>query len=148
MRLTAEEEVAHLTQNVRHNRVTQLSESPTGHEEGATASDLNQQVLVRVAVIYKVAARSVNLKGTFQRALKEAMGLLYPALHDDLFRLGHFSHDSRMGLAISKSKTMLMMIDRFATIQRSDVTKYETVHKKNNDSTKQSVERQEYQKLN
>lgn len=73
-RREAEEELAQLIRKSRSTkeRARRPSETPSGQEGELTAVDLHQRVKVGVEVIEKVAIKSSNLKGTFQRALKEA----------------------------------------------------------------------------
>ncbi|XP_049870366.1 uncharacterized protein LOC126369845 [Pectinophora gossypiella] len=68
----AAEEIAEFAKRTLQARVTRLSESSSGCENEAPHQDINQQVLGALEVVEKVASKSGNLKGTSERALRDA----------------------------------------------------------------------------
>lgn len=80
LELDAEEEVVRLLQKSKATAGKKLlSESSSSQAGEMTAGDLQERVKEGVEIIQKVAARSGNLKGTFQRALKDAAAFIKEA---------------------------------------------------------------------
>lgn len=80
LRLQAEKEVAHLARRERDVRGSRPIASMAKGLEARTAANITKEVLDGLEVVQKVATNSSNLKGTFVRALKEAVASIREAV--------------------------------------------------------------------
>jgi hypothetical protein len=72
-RIEAEKEMAELSRKVRATRVSRSRSPDDALDDSCTTAALSRQVAAAVDSVIKVAEKSKTLKGTFARALKEAV---------------------------------------------------------------------------